>query len=72
MKVSEMSTSVGFGFYFQDHQDYQEFKARFLASKQRDSNFLIEFLEKTPEEPELNEGDIKEIVMTEDGFEIME
>lgn len=75
MKLKDMATSVGFGFYFENNTSYQEFKERLLASKDKDPNFLLGFEEKSPPEPEINEGDViesrDEALFCEDGFEIM-
>jgi len=70
--VSEVDTSIGFGFYIKDQKDYQDFKQRITTAIKGDRNFLVGFEEVTPS-IEYNQGDIIEISgFDEANFDIIE
>lgn len=48
MKIEELSTDVGFGFYFDSKQDYLDFKKNVELAREADPNFLLDIQEETP------------------------
>ena len=60
MKIKDMSTSVGFGFYIHDYEDYLDFKINLDRARKLDSEFLIGFEDTTPNELEFNDNDVIE------------
>mgnify|MGYP000922458669 CR=1 FL=1 len=76
IKLKELNTSIGFGFYFDNYQEYEEFKRNFELAKEKDPNFLIGLEEETPPLPEYNSFDVieieDEIETNEQGFEVVD
>ena len=66
LPISEVDTSIGFGFYIKDKKDYQDFKQKMTAAAKGDPNFLVGFEEITPS-VDYKQGDIIEI----NGFDDM-
>ena len=48
MRIEELSTSVGFGFYFDNKQDYMDFKRDIQLAREADPNFMLGIQKKTP------------------------
>ena len=46
--VKDIDTSVGFGFYLRNENDYYEFKSALVHNIKRDQNFLVGFETTTP------------------------
>lgn len=60
MDIDDIDTSIGFGFYISDEEDYKNLKENLNRAIQRDPNFLIGFQDVTPT-INVKEGDIIEI-----------
>ena len=58
--IDDIDTSIGFGFYITNEEDYNDFKKNLNIAIQKDPNFLIGFQEITPT-VNVKEGDIIEI-----------
>jgi len=72
MKLSDMDTSVGFGFYIRNAEDYVYFKSAFYKCQAEDAEFLIGFEERTPKYTYCD-SDVKVMVeIDDDDFELIQ
>jgi cysteine protease ATG4 len=72
MKLKDIDTSVGFGFYLKDDADYLNFKATILKARADDPDFLMGYEQDTPQYT-YKESSQKQIVeLNDDDFEIID
>jgi len=70
VEITDIDTSIGFGFYIKDAEDYKDFSERLRRAIADDPNFLIGFEKITPS-IELQQGDIIEIHELGEEFEVI-
>jgi len=70
VEITDIDTSIGFGFYIKDAEDYKDFSERLRRAIADDPNFLIGFEKITPS-IELQQGDIIEIHELGEDFEVI-